>query len=177
MDDQILAQPAAPGGQTTGEAVAPRDELTALVDELQAEEGLGSIEALSQAVALVDELTVYALLWDLTDRVTCHLVPTPHPEPEAPQFQPAKFAPGHVVATPAALEALGTAGTTAMHYLARHLRGDWGDVDGADRRANDHALLHGGRLLSAYMLAGNTKLWVITEADRAVTTLLLPSDY
>ncbi len=91
--------------------------------------------------------------------------------------QPAKFLPGQVVATPGALEALADARQHAMHFLARHLRGDWGDVDAADWQANDHALTHHGRLLSAYTLRSGERLWIITEWDRSATTLLLPDEY
>jgi hypothetical protein len=97
-----------------------------------------------------------------------------------------KFPLGRVVATPAALEALTNANASPLPLLARHQCGDWGEVCDEDKRANDLALAGGGRLLSAYPLpgtsAGGVRLWVITEAAddqgrRAVTTLLLPSDY
>ncbi len=91
--------------------------------------------------------------------------------------QPAKFSSGVVVATPGALTALVEAGQNAMHFLARHLRGDWGDLDSTDRQANDHALTHHGRLLSAYTLSTGERLWIITEWDRSATTLLLPDEY
>ncbi len=89
----------------------------------------------------------------------------------------ALFAPGLVVATPGALEALSNARQHAMHFLARHIRGDWGDVDAADWQANNHALIHRGRLLSAYTLSTGERLWIITEWDRSATTLLLPEEY
>jgi hypothetical protein len=88
-----------------------------------------------------------------------------------------RFHPGHVVATPGALDALQATGENAVHFLARHLRGDWGELDEADRQANDHALTTGGRLLSAYTLRDGQKLWIITEWDRSSTCLLLPSEY
>lgn len=91
--------------------------------------------------------------------------------------QPAKFSPGNVVATPGSLAALAEAEQNAMHFLARHLRGDWGDLDPADRLANDHALTHHGQLLSAYTLSTGEHLWIITEWDRSVTTLLLREEY
>ncbi|KPA90340.1 hypothetical protein ACMGT0_20210 [Pseudomonas sp. RHF3.3-3] len=64
-------------------------------------------------------------------------------------------------------------------YLSRHLVGDWGDLDDEDKQSNKQALEHGLRLLSAYKIdaAGEDKLWIITEADRSCTTLLLPSEY
>ena len=64
-----------------------------------------------------------------------------------------------------------------MAYLVRHIAGDWGDVDEHDRRENELSLIHGFRLLSAYTLYSGTKIWIITEADRSVTTVLLPEEY
>lgn len=61
--------------------------------------------------------------------------------------------------------------------LARHQRGDWGALGRDDKRANDEALNDGSRLLSAYKARDGTKFWIITEADRSATTLLLPSEY
>lgn len=63
-------------------------------------------------------------------------------------------------------------------YLRRHLGGDWGDLDDSDKRQNDAALKSGeDRLFSSYQVAPGLKLWIITEWDRSVTTLLLPSEY
>jgi DNA repair protein RadC len=83
---------------------------------------------------------------------------------------------GNVCITPNALRTLET--TDILRALGRHSKGDWGDVDEADRWANDGALKAGGRLLSSYRSAilGLT-FWVITEADRSMTTVLLPADY
>ena len=61
--------------------------------------------------------------------------------------------------------------------LARHARGDWGEICVEDRRENQHALNLGLRLLSAYTASNGLKFWIITEADRSVTTVLLPEDY
>jgi hypothetical protein len=61
--------------------------------------------------------------------------------------------------------------------LARHSTGDWGDLEEADKQANEAALQAGDRILSAYKLTGGHKLWIITEADRRATTILLPSEY
>lgn len=89
-----------------------------------------------------------------------------------------KFSLGQTVATPGALEALGDARVHPFRLLLRHSRGDWGDVGAEDRKANDRALSDGDRLLSAYHVGPNrTKVWIITEADRSVTTILLPSEY
>jgi len=87
------------------------------------------------------------------------------------------FALGQLTATPGALEALKEAGQSPIDFLRRHAAGDWGEVSPADKALNDQALLDGDRLLSAYRTAKGTKLWLITEADRSVTTILLPEEY
>jgi hypothetical protein len=88
-----------------------------------------------------------------------------------------KFALGQVVATPGAIEAMNESGQTPDFFLDRHIQGDWGIVDAEDWQANDQALVEGSRLLSAYSTLKGVKIWVITEHDRSVTTILLPSDY
>jgi hypothetical protein len=90
-------------------------------------------------------------------------------------FQP--FPLGQTVATPAALAALERNNTSALDLLRRHAKGDWGSVDPADAAANDEATRGRGRVLSAYVLADGTRIWTITEADRSVTTFLLPEEY
>ncbi len=87
------------------------------------------------------------------------------------------FACGQLLATPAALDLLLQRGVSPLSLLARHLRGDWGDLGAADAHANDQALASGCRLLSRYDLLGGGTGWLITEADRSVTTVLLPDDY
>lgn len=62
-------------------------------------------------------------------------------------------------------------------YLQRHLNGDWGDLCDEDRRTNDAALMHGDRLFSSYQVTPALKIWIITEWNRSVTTLLLPDEY
>lgn len=89
----------------------------------------------------------------------------------------AKFPLGQVVATPGAMEALRESGTEATNLLTRHSRGDWGELDDHDRHENEVSVSEGFRILSAYTLSTGVKLWVITEADRSVTTLLLPEEY
>ena len=85
---------------------------------------------------------------------------------------------GQVVATPSALAALEKAGQQPLDFLARHVHGDWGDLCDEDRNENLLSLEQGFRLLSSYRTcAGDTKVWVITEADRSVTTILLPEEY
>jgi hypothetical protein len=64
-----------------------------------------------------------------------------------------------------------------MQALRRHARGDWGDVDADDRKANDWSLANGERLLSSYKTTTGVKFWIITERDRSATTVLLPDEY
>ena len=88
-----------------------------------------------------------------------------------------KFNLGQVVATPTALQALADAGQDGSFFLDRHVQGDWGTVGTEDWQANEDALLHGDRLLSAYRTLKNVRIWVITEADRSSTCILLPEEY
>ena len=88
-----------------------------------------------------------------------------------------RFELGRLLATPGVLEAVEAAGDDLLIYVARHAAGDWGTVDDDDREANEQELAHGARLLSAYLLRDGTKFWIITEADRASTTVLLPEEY
>jgi hypothetical protein len=83
---------------------------------------------------------------------------------------------GRIVATPGALRILAEAGEDPLCYLARHVSGDWGDIDRHDHRENERSLKHGWRILSSYPV-GERKVWIITEADRSVTTILLPEEY
>ncbi len=87
-----------------------------------------------------------------------------------------RLEPGRVVATPGALEVLALAGVEPHELLRRHLSGDWGELDAHDRRENARSLKHGFRVLSSYPVGGQ-KVWIITEADRSSTTLLLPEEY
>ena len=84
---------------------------------------------------------------------------------------------GRVLATPGALRTLALAGADGAVYLARHAAGDWGDVDAHDWAANDCVILTDDRLLSAYRIPNGERLWIITEADRSTSTLLLPDEY
>jgi len=92
-----------------------------------------------------------------------------------------KFLLGQVVTTPGALKVLVRTGALEKvggALIARHLSGDWGDVPAGDWKLNDAALTPGkeDRLMSSYMV-GDVKVWIITEWDRSVTTVLLPSEY
>ena len=85
-----------------------------------------------------------------------------------------KFQLGQVVITPHALGKLNS--NDILNALNRHVVGDWGELDDEDHQTNDEALQSGSRLLSAYR-SGGTKFWIITEADRSSTCVLLPEDY
>jgi hypothetical protein len=87
------------------------------------------------------------------------------------------FSLGDVVITPGALAAFVAAHTSITPYLAQHQQGTWGNLDPHDIQANEHALQTGARLLSAYHLPDGTPIWVITEADRRSTCVLLPDEY
>lgn len=88
-----------------------------------------------------------------------------------------RFSPGQMVSTPGALDALTEANQTPADFLARHLSGDWGELCDEDITANEQALIEGLRLMSAYRTSQDRRIWIITEADRSVTTILLPEEY
>lgn len=91
----------------------------------------------------------------------------------ADHFTP-RFPLGQLVITPGARAAL--ADKELILSISRHLRGDWGELRAGDRKRNDEALEKGGRLFSVYK-SGNTRFWIITEADRSATTILLSNEY
>lgn len=109
--------------------------------------------------------------------------------------KPALFSLGRLFATPvalAALEALSHEGKPysvrvyaddakrlelVMPFVARHAAGDWGDINEADKRANDEALQAGDRIMSGYQLPDGNRLWILTEADRSATTVILAHEY
>jgi len=88
-----------------------------------------------------------------------------------------KFSIGKLVATPGAIEALADAKQSPMEFVARHIKGDWGEVCDEDRQANEDALRDGERLLSVYRTSKGVKIWIFTEADRSSTCVLLPEEY
>lgn len=97
-------------------------------------------------------------------------------DPAAAVAALAKFPLGHIVATPGALAAIPEEEILAA--LARHHAGDWGEeLCPEDRQENERSLENGSRLLSAYRSTSGTRFWIITEADRSATTVLLPSEY
>jgi len=101
---------------------------------------------------------------------------SPSPLPVGQDRTRPLFSLGRIVATPGVLRHFEEHAINPYEYLGRHQCGDWGTVPPDDWKSNDEALVHGGRVLSAYMVKG-TKIWAITEWDRSATTLLLPSEY
>jgi hypothetical protein len=91
--------------------------------------------------------------------------------------RPGKFELGQLVMTPGADEAMREAQHVPPEFLLRHKHGDWGDLPPEDIQENERALRLGSRLFSAYRTRTEDRLWVITEWDRSVTTLLLPEEY
>ena len=87
------------------------------------------------------------------------------------------FSLGQIVGTPGALDAMENAEQNPFELLARHVTGDWGDLEDQDKKENDLSVKEGFRILSAYKLETRLKVWVITEWDRSVTTILLPDEY
>lgn len=88
-----------------------------------------------------------------------------------------RFSPGRLLSTPGALDAMMDAQQSPMEFVNRHIHGDWGDICEDDQQVNEESLEHGLRLLSSYRTKTGVKLWVIIEADRSVTTILLPDEY
>ena len=86
----------------------------------------------------------------------------------------AVFRLGRIVTTPNALESLTQ--DDILLGIQRHQAGDWGDLTDDNRATNDRALAQGGRIVSSYQAMNGTKFWLITEADRSATTILLPED-
>lgn len=109
----------------------------------------------------------------------------------APSNSEPRFSLGRAVATPAALALLEKYSVCVSTLLARHQRGDWGDVGADDANSNDKALKNGDRILSVYRLLEpavlqpmtgherrrSPRVWIITERDHSVTTVLTPQDY
>ena len=92
--------------------------------------------------------------------------------------KPLLFSLGKIVSTPGALDALARANQQPHDFLNRHAAGDWGaELSEEDKAENEYSLEHGFRILSSYKTAAGEKLWLITESDRSVTTLLLPEEY
>jgi hypothetical protein len=89
--------------------------------------------------------------------------------------RPVSFPLGQLLMTPGVQEKIPP--SEMLQALRRHAHGDWGDLDDEDRRSNDLSVRDGSRLLSAYHSKEGVKFWIITEADRSATTVLLPDEY
>lgn len=92
------------------------------------------------------------------------------------RFAPVLFPTGRLVGTPAALVELTNVGASARGLITRHSQGDWSEMSIDDQESNRAAVIEGNRVFSAFAIRGR-KFWVITEADRSSTTILLPEDY
>jgi hypothetical protein len=124
-------------------------------------------DALRPLVEDVPTVTLH-LAWSADNRCwMSHIL-----EPRVPLFSL-----GMVVGTQGAVDALEAAGQEPQEFLDRHVRGDWGEVPDADKQENDLSLQHGFRILSAYTTSAGERIWVLTEADRSATTMLLPDEY
>jgi hypothetical protein len=88
-----------------------------------------------------------------------------------------RFPLGRVVATPGALSALEKAEQAPNEFLDRHVNGDWGEVSEVDKEENEVSVEQGFRILSAYTTSAGDTIWILTEADRSATTILLPEEY
>ncbi|MCC6443767.1 MAG: hypothetical protein IT210_09975 [Armatimonadetes bacterium] len=88
-----------------------------------------------------------------------------------------KFPLGKLVVTRSALEAVQQAGNTPWEFLDKHQNADWGELEEFDWHENNDALLKGKQIRSSYMTASGQRIWIITEADRSQTTMLLPTEY
>ena len=103
-------------------------------------------------------------------------IPGENREPDEEQPRPL-FALGDIVGTPGALQAIQDAGQHPLEFVIRHVTGDWGELPEEDVAQNERAVKQGLRIFSSYPLETGGKLWVVTEWDRSVTTLLRPEDY
>jgi hypothetical protein len=88
-----------------------------------------------------------------------------------------RFELGRIVATRNCLHHLVSIKASAVPYLKRHASGDWGNLGHNDKQTNELAITNGNRILSKYLLPDKTPIYVITEADRSVTTIMLTGDY
>ncbi len=89
----------------------------------------------------------------------------------------ALFPLGQIAATPGALDMMSARHIDHLALLVRHVSGDWGDLDVEDRASNDRAISQRTRILSSYDFGPGVRIWIITEGDRSVTTILLPEEY
>src|SRR5688572_14589992 len=103
------------------------------------------------------------------------MLPRDNDRARDPLVRELKFPMGNLYVTPGVHQ--GIPPSEVLQALRRHARGDWGELDADDRRANDISLADGTRLLSAYTSKDGKRFWIITEADRSSTTALLPEEY
>ena len=88
-----------------------------------------------------------------------------------------RFPLGRVVATPGALRALEKAEQLPAAFLDRHVNGDWGEVPDKDKQENEVSVEQGFRILSAYITSAGVRIWILTQADRSATIIMLPEEY
>lgn len=152
------------------------------------EENLVHVRQLSGSFTKVLQAALFPLLvqlpapqfdvfWDEEERLWKSQFHQPTAKSSEVRQKIPRFSLGAVVATPGAIDAMKEAGQVPQEFLHRHIVGDWGELDPHDVQANELAVRYGDRILSAYSTKNGTRLWVITEYDRSVTTLLLPSEY
>lgn len=84
---------------------------------------------------------------------------------------------GEIVATPASLATIEKAGQGPREFLLRHASGDWGDLCREDRKRNQFSLQRGFQIFSSYRNDAGDELWIITDNDFSITTILLPQEY
>lgn len=140
----------------------------------------------SEVCILTDRFVPIIRAWDMTSDspelgrvITISSSADTPAKPDEPHPTASLFEPGRLVMTQGVAELADKDTLDVTHYLKRHFAGDWGDLEYYDRTSNQHALANGGRLLSRYTLDDDLEpeLWIITEADRSATTVLLPSEY
>jgi len=157
----IALEPLAPDGICYGYMVGWDEELTYF--------NLSDLDLYAAEVGESNKLD--------TTFVPCRLSQVTAQERGLPRAIRPKFPLGQAVITPGALAAFQTAGQDPVDFIRRHAQGDWGELDQEDIEENEFSLVSGLRLLSAYTLTDGTRIWIITEADRSATTILLPEEY
>lgn len=88
-----------------------------------------------------------------------------------------RFALGRVFITPGAKSSFDETQESPLDFIYRHVQGDWGDISPEDAKENEFSVQKGFRIMSSYKLNNGVRIWIITEADRSYTTILLPSEY
>ncbi len=150
-----------------------------LVQHLRAEGGL-RVEGHNldrEAMAQAQDDEVMAQIKTIIDELDYWGDPIPVPLIKSSANGAHKFDLGTVYATPKSLETILNQKKNPSTLLTRHHSGDWGDMDHHDMKANDRALVDGSRIFSSYQLTEADKVWLITEADRGMTVLMLPEEY